>query len=134
MAVIDASTYIALVNAHESDHANSWLWFQQAQAAGESLAAPAILLSEIAAGLSRGLNNPALAHQVVRQLLQAQLINLIPVTPVLAERAAILAADCQLRGCDSIYVALAEQLSDELVTLDQQQLERGAAVVITRKP
>jgi len=134
MAVIDASVYIALINAHESYHINSWDWFQQAQATGEALAAPVILLSEIAAGLSRGLSNPTLAHQVVRQLLQAQLINLVPVTPALAERAATIAADHQVRGCDAIYVALAEQLDDYLITLDQQQFERGSAVVTTRKP
>lgn len=134
MAVIDASVYIALINAQESYHTSSWGWFQQAQAAGESLAAPAILLAEIAAGLSRGLGSPILAHQVVQQLLQAQLIDLVPITPALAERAAAIAADHQIRGCDAIYLALAEQLGDELVTLDQQQLERGAAIVATRKP
>lgn len=134
MAVIDASVYIALINAHESCHTTAWGWFQQAQATGESLVAPAILLPDIAAGLSRGLGNPPLAHRVVRQLLHTQLIDLIPVTPALAERAAEIASDRQIRGGDAIYVALAEQLSDELVTLDQQQLERGAAVVTTRKP
>jgi predicted nucleic acid-binding protein len=134
MTVMDASVYIALINARESNHTTAWAWFQQAQAAGESLAAPAILLPEIAAGLSRGLGNPTLAHQVVRQLWQAQLIDIVPVTPTLAERAAAIAADYQIRGCDAIYVALAEQLGAELVTLDQQQLERGAAVVTTRKP
>ncbi|MEW5960679.1 MAG: PIN domain-containing protein [Chloroflexota bacterium] len=134
MAIIDASVYITLMNAHESHHTAAWDWFQLVQAAGESLAAPVILLPEMAAGLSRGLGNAPLAHQVVRQLVQAQLIDMIPVTPALAERAAAIAADHQLRGCDAIYVALAEQLGDELVTLDQQQLERGAALVTTRKP
>jgi len=56
------------------------------------------------------------------------------VTAGLAERAATIAADDQIRGCDAIYVALAEQLDDHLVTLDQQQLERGAAVVTVYKP
>jgi predicted nucleic acid-binding protein len=134
MAVIDASVYIALINAHESYHVSSWGWFQQAQAAGESLAAPVILVAEIAAGLSRGLGNSALAHQAVRQLFQAQLIDLIPVTPILAERAAAIAADHQVRGCDAVYLALAEQLNDYLVTLDQQQFERGSMIVTTRKP
>ena len=134
MAVIDASVYIALINAQEIYHASSWGWFQQAQAAGESLTAPVILLAEVAAGLSRGLGNPTLAHQVVQQLLQVQLIDMVPVTSVLAKRAAAIAADHQIRGCDAIYVALAEQLGAELVTLDQQQLERGAAVVTTRTP
>lgn len=134
MAVIDASVYIALMNAHESHYASSWAWFQQTQWAGETISAPVILLAELAAGLSRGLGQPALANQAVQQLLQAQLIDLVPISSTLAERAAAIAAAYQIRGCDAIYVALAEQLGDELVTLDQQQLERGAAVVTARRP
>jgi predicted nucleic acid-binding protein len=134
MAVIDASVYIALINANETYHANSWAWFRQAQSAQELLSAPVILLAEIAAALSRGLNNPTLTHRVVQQLLNSKIVDLAPVTPTLAERAAIISADHQIRGCDAIYLALAEQLSDRLVTLDQQQLERGAAIVTTHKP
>ncbi len=134
MAVIDASVYVALINAHESTHASSWVWFEQAQATREPVVAPVILLAEVAAALSRGVGDPALAHRVVQQLLRSKVIELVPVTTAMAERSAAIAADHRIRGCDAIYVALAEQLSDHLVTLDQQQLERGAAVVTTRKP
>ena len=134
MAVIDASLYISLINGNESSHATSWAWFQQAQLGQESLSAPVILLAEITSALSRGLGNPTLAHQVVQQLLQSKVINLVPVSQALAERAAAIAADCQIRGCDAIYVALAEQLGDYLITLDQQQLDCGALIVTTRKP
>jgi predicted nucleic acid-binding protein len=134
MAVIDASVYVALINASERHHAKSWSWFQQAQLTQEFLSAPVILLAEIAAALSRGMNNPPLAHQVIQQLLHSKMIDLVPISPSLAERAAIIAANHQIRGCDALYLALAEQLGDSLVTLDQQQLERGAAVVTTRQP
>jgi predicted nucleic acid-binding protein len=134
MAVVDASVYIALINAHESEHSNSWAWFEQAKATRETLVAPVILLPEVSAALSRGMGAAALAHQVVRQLAHSKVIELSPVTAALAERAATIAADHRIRGCDAIYVALAEQLDDCLVTLDQQQLECGAAVVTIRKP
>ncbi|MBI1877508.1 MAG: type II toxin-antitoxin system VapC family toxin [Chloroflexi bacterium] len=134
MAVIDASVYVALMNANESHHTNSWAWFQQAQSAQELLSTPVILLAEVAAALSRGMNNPSLAHRVIQQLLRSKVINLVPVSPTLAKRAATIATDHQIRGCDAIYLALAEQLDDYLVTLDQEQLERGSAVVNTHKP
>lgn len=134
MAVIDASVYVALINARESDHAPSWAWFQQAQSAQDPIVAPVILLAEAAAAISRGVGDSALAHQVVEQLLHSRVIELVPVTPLMAERAAAIAADHQIRGCDALYVALAQELGDCLVTLDQQQLERGAAVVTTHKP
>ncbi len=134
MAVIDASVTIALVNAYEREHARCWAWFEQARAADESIVAPVILLSEVAAALSRGVGDPTLAHRVVQQLARSKVIELIPVTLAMAEQAAVIAVEHRIRGCDAVYVALADQLSDTLVTLDRQQLERGAALVTVRAP
>jgi predicted nucleic acid-binding protein len=134
VAVIDASVYIALINAYEKDHTTSWGWFEQAKTAQEPIVAPVILLAEVAAALSRGVGDLVLAHRVVQQLRRSGLIELVPVTFAMAERAAVIAADHRIRGCDAIYVALADQLGDCLVTLDRQQLERSAAIVSVREP
>ncbi len=134
MAVMDASVYVALVNAQEREHSSSWAWFEQARSADESIVAPVILLSEVAAVLSRGVGDPTLAHRVVQQLTRSAVIELIPITLAMAEQAALIAAEHRIRGSDAVYVALAEQLSDTLVTLDRQQLERGAALVTVRMP
>jgi len=134
MAVIDASVYIAWINAQEPEHASSWAWLEAARAAREPLVAPVILLAEIAAALSRGMENERLAQQAAEQLEHGGLVELIPVTLALAARAAKIAANHRIRGCDSIYVALAEQRGERLVTLDQQQLQRAAEVVRTLHP
>jgi predicted nucleic acid-binding protein len=134
MAVIDASVYVTLINAHERDYASAWAWFEGAQYRQETISAPVILLAEVAAALSRGVGDVALASRVVKELQDSKIIDLLPVTSAMAERAAEIAAAYRVRGCDAIYLALAEQLSDCLVTLDAQQLERGAEVVATRKP
>ena len=134
MAIIDASVYIALVNAHEKEHASSWAWFEQARAVEESVVAPVILLAEVAAALSRGMGDPTLAHRVVQQLARSGVIELVPITMPIAERAAEIAAEYRIRGCDAVYVALADRLNDTLVTLDRQQLRRGAALVTVRSP
>jgi predicted nucleic acid-binding protein len=70
----------------------------------------------------------------VQQLARSEVIELVQITTSLAERAAAIAAEHRIRGCDAVYVALADQLSDTLVTLDRQQLERGAALVTVRAP
>lgn len=134
MAVVDASVYVALVHAGESGHAASWDWLEAAQAGDEPLRAPNILAAEVASAVSRGNNNPELAHQIVMQLLTFNIVELMPVTARLAGRAATIAADHQIPGCDAVYVALADETDDLLVTLDRQQLERGAALVTTRSP
>lgn len=134
MAVIDASVAVALVNARERENAACWAWFEQARLAEEPILAPAIVLAEVAAALSRGVGDPALAHRVVHHLAHAGLVELVPVTLALAEQAASIAADHRIRGCDAVYVALAGELGEPLVTLDRQQLERGAAVVTVCTP
>ena len=75
-----------------------------------------------------------LAREAVRLLRGRHLVELFPVTEALTARAAEIAADEKIRGCDAIYVALARQLEMELVTQDGQQHDRGAAVVRTRRP
>ena len=134
MTVIDASVYVALINVHEHEHEACWSWFQGEQAQQRTVSAPVVLLAEVAAALSRGVGERSLAHRVVRNLLDAKLVELVPVTSALAERAAAIAADYRIRGGDALYVALAESQGTDLVTLDHQQSQRGSAVVTTRRP
>jgi len=134
MAVIDASVYVALMNVQEQAHTRSWAWFERVKRAGEPVVTSAILLAEVAAGVSCGAGDPALAHRVTQQLWRSKAVELMPVTLALAERAAFIAAELRVRGCDAVYLALADQLGDCLITLDEQQLERGAVVVDAREP
>ena len=108
MTVIDASVYVALINVGECEHTACWSWFQGELNQQRTVSAPVILLAEVAAALSRGVGDPLLAHHVVRHLLESGLVELVPVTAALSERAATIAADHRIRGCDAIYVALAE--------------------------
>jgi predicted nucleic acid-binding protein len=48
--------------------------------------------------------------------------------------AAALASQHGLRGADAVYLASAALFAAELVTLDREQLKRGAAVVQTLSP
>ena len=133
MPVVDASVCVALFNSDEPGHAASRRWLAVATEDEESIVAPVILLAEVAAALGRGLGDAELAQQAVALLRSRRLVQLFPATEALAARAAEIAAEQRLRGCDSIYVALAKHLQMELVTFDRQQLDHGADVVVTRK-
>lgn len=134
MPVIDASVYVALINANEEAHMSSWNWFRAAQAAQEQIVAPAILLPEVAAAISRGVGDTGLAVKVVEQLENTGVIEIVSITQVVAQQAARIAAEHRIRGCDAVYVALADQTGSELITLDRQQIERSANIVKVRKP
>jgi predicted nucleic acid-binding protein len=54
---------------------------------------------------------------------------MVAVDAELAEAAARVAGDLRLRGADSVYVALAKQLSLELVTWDLEQASRASVVI-----
>ena len=84
--------------------------------------------------MSRGILDPQLARRVVKLLTNTNLIDLITVSQSLAERAAAIASDHRIRGCDAIYIALAGLIIEPLVTLDRQQLDRASAIVEARKP
>ena len=129
MAVIDASVYIAVVNAHEESHERCVRWLQQAVAEELPLWGPSIMLTEVAAALARGLQDPSKTMGAVALLRNSKVIRLQQVSVALAERAAQIAADQKIRGCDAVYVALAAQLDQPLVTLDRQQYARGGKVV-----
>ena len=134
MPVVDASVCGAFFNPRELQHVPSRIWFREARRGDEQVAAPVILLAEVAAALGRGLGDAELADDAVGILLSRRWVELFPVTQALSTRAAKIAAEQKIRGCDAIYVALAQQLGMELVTLDGDQLDRGAAVIKTRTP
>ena len=67
-------------------------------------------------------------------MLRASGVKIVEISVTLAAKAAQIASLHRVRGCDAVYLALSDQLSVPLVTLDNQQRERGAAVVQTIAP
>ncbi len=134
MTVVDASVYMALVNTTEEQHETCWSWIEASRGRGEYLKAPAILAPEVGAAVSRGMRDPELAKEVVDQLFHSGVVELVPVTGRLAERAARIAVEQRIRGADALYVALAAQIFEPLVTLDRQQLERSPKLVVALRP
>lgn len=134
MAVLDASVQIALLNAADEHRQAALAWYTAALTAGEPIHAPWILVAEVGAGITRGLSRPALAREAVARIVGDGAITLFPVDAGLAERAAAVAIEHRVRGCDAIYVALAAILGDTLVTFDAQQSERARAIVSVLTP
>ena len=134
MAVVDASVIISSILSSDAHHEASKAWLGALVSSGRHFSAPTIMLSEVAAPLSRAYDQPELAKRVIQELTTAPFAKLIPISIPLANRAADIAADYQIRGCDAVYVALAQSLGEELITLDRQQGERAKSVVETHQP
>lgn len=134
MATLDASVFVSLFNARDRQHETTVAWLREALAEGEPLRAPVIALAEVSAAIAAGTGDKHLAREVEQQLRASPLFEFLPVALPLADRAATLAAEHQLRGSDALYFAVAETLGDRLVTLNPRQLQRAGQVVETVRP
>jgi predicted nucleic acid-binding protein len=134
MATLDASVFVSLFNARDRQHETTVAWLREALAEGEPLRAPVIALAEVSAAIAAGTGDSYLAREVEQQLRASPLFEFLPVALPLAERAATLAAEHQLRGSDALYFAVAETLGDRLVTLNPRQLQRAGQVVEAVRP
>ena len=126
MAVLDASVQIALVNRADPHREAAMRWYRSAIARAEPLHAPWIIVAEVGSGIRRGLGDRELAGQAVKSLIADGMVHLVPVDADLAARAADIVIDHGIRGCDAVYVALAQALGEPLVTFDRQQSTCGA--------
>jgi predicted nucleic acid-binding protein len=134
MAVVDASVQVALLRDLDPHRPAVRAWYRQAIADQEPLCAPAILLAELGAALGRGLVDAALARRAVQALLDDGIVTMVPVDADVAARAADLAAERGLRGCDAVYVAVAAQRGEPLVTLDRRQAAGASGEVSVVMP
>jgi predicted nucleic acid-binding protein len=134
MYVIDASVHVADIRPGEPHHAGARVFLNRVAAEEWPVYLPIIALPEIAAAISRGTGEAALARRLIAALQRIPHFEMIPVDKGLAQLAAALAADHRIRGCDAIYVALAQERGATLITLDDQQRQRVPPNIAARSP
>lgn len=134
MPVVDASVVTAAYRRLDAHTPAARSWLAGARRRNERFLAPSILLPEVVGAIARVTGDARVANLVQRQLELPRLFTLVPVTNEISRQAARLAIDHRLKGCDAIYVALAQQLDDVLVTFDAEQLERAPAAVRVLRP
>lgn len=124
MYVIDASVLVADAHPGEPHHPEARAFLRRVAVEKHPVYLPVIILPEVAAAISRGTAEPALARRLTAALQRIPHFEMVPVDEHLGQLAAALAADHRIRGCDAIYAALALHRGATLITLDQQQQER----------
>jgi predicted nucleic acid-binding protein len=91
-------------------------------------------MAEVADALSRTGSKPGLAQQYAMAVSQLPNTVMVALDEGLARQAAALGARHKLRGADAVYLASAALFAAELITLDREQIERGAPIVQTLTP
>ena len=134
MTVPDASVVVSMLTVADVNHRVSARWFQAWEATGGPFDVAPILLIEVAAVIARLTGSPLEGYRAVRTLRRVPRLRFVDLDDVLHARAIRFAADLHLRGADAVYVATAHLLGVPLVTWDDQQMQRAAAVIDVRKP
>ncbi len=134
LLTIDSSVFVSAARATETGHQESRVFLDWARRARPRVFLPTLVLVETAAALSRTGSDADTARQYSLAVSQLPNTVLVALDEGLARQAAMLGAKHKLRGADAVYVTTASLFAAELVTLDREQLKRGARIVRTLTP
>ena len=131
---VDASVFVNAFNPHEEGHAASLQILSSIQERGDPVIVPTLLVPEIAAASARATGDSTGALQYAMATAALPHLTLVSLTAAVARQAADLAATHRLRGADAVYVAVARRYGTTIVSRDDEQRTRGAAVVTCQTP
>ena len=131
--VVDASVLVALFLPSDKHHRDARKWFLRAIEDDDVLHIPTLALAEVAGAIARQTGVAPLANEAI-QALRSSEFQIHGIDPDLGDKAADLACALRLRGADSVYVAIARELGDALVSFDDEHVERARQVVEVVKP
>ena len=134
LLTIDSSVFVSAARPSEIGNAESTAFLTWVRNTRPRLFLPTLVLAEVAAALSRTGSEPGLAQQYAMAVGQLPNTVMVALDEGLARQSAALGAQHRLRGADAVYLASAALFAAELVTLDREQLERGAAIAQTLTP
>lgn len=131
---VDASVFVNAFNPHEEGHAESLAILAAIQEGGDPVVVPTLLLPEVASAVARASADSAGALEYARATAALPQLTLVSLTPMMARQAAELATTYRLRGADAVYAAVAQRYGTALVSRDEEQRVRAAAIVNSQTP
>ena len=132
--VTDASVWVSHLIAQDVHHSASRRWMTEMVDHGAVIAAPALLLAEVAGAIARRTGDADLGQKALNHILSTPDLRLVYTDSELGMLAARLAASQGLRGADALYVAVAYHLKIPLVSWDQEQIDRVNDLITAYMP
>jgi predicted nucleic acid-binding protein len=134
LITVDSSVFVSAARPTEPGFQESTTFLAWVRQGQPRLFLPTLVLVETAGALSRTGSREDISHQYAWSIGQLPNTFLVALDESLARQAAAFGARHRLRGADAVFLATASIFAAELVTLDKEQLERGARVVQTLTP
>ena len=129
--VVDASVWVSRLIEEDVFHDLCRQWLKGQQSKGTQFVAPALLLVEVAAAISRRTEDTGLARRAADALKTLPDLRLVEMSNDVVQSAVNVGAELGVRGADAFYIAVAQQLGLPLATLDSDQRQRAAHVIET---
>jgi predicted nucleic acid-binding protein len=133
LSVVDANVWIAAFLDRDAFHGRSRRWLSDEISRGHELVIPATTLAEVGGSMSRRVGQ-GLADRALADLLSTPALEIVSLSSDFATNAGLLAARLALRGMDAIYVTLALQRREPLVTWDDDILTRAEGTIVVTTP
>ncbi|OFV93214.1 MAG: hypothetical protein A3H95_11210 [Acidobacteria bacterium RIFCSPLOWO2_02_FULL_64_15] len=131
---VDASVFVNAFNPHEDGHTESLALLAAIQERSDPIIVPTLLLPEIVSAVARASDDSVGALRYADATAALPHLTVVALSSAMARQAAELAADHRLRGADAVYVAIARRYGTTLVSRDEEQRSRAAAVVTCQTP
>jgi len=132
--VVEASVLVAAGLAAEPNHSEAFVFLRTCARQEVARLAPAIIAAEVKGPVTRRTGQPALARQLFAALRARPDFVVLPIDAAVGDEAGEIASLQGIKGCDSVYVAIARLLTIPLVTLDREQQDRAPADVEVYTP
>lgn len=128
MAVIDASVWVALFHDKDHHHKKAYQIVDKLIDTGESFHVPVLAFTEVGGTIKRLTGQTPTANSVVAKM-REMVSNVHEIDQNLEKVATQIAITAGLRGADAVYVALAMEESEPLITFDEQQRAKASQFV-----
>lgn len=134
MYCIDASVIVNSQLEREPHHNQSKAFLIMVEEKNLRVFLPEIVIPEITSGILRATMDEDFAFQFVNNLRSISNFLFVPVDSKLANLASWIICKTGLKGADAIYIALAFNYNLELISLDNDQLEKGKKLIRVQRP
>lgn len=126
--VIDASVWVAAADATDRHADASRDFLSVVTARGVALAVPDFAELEVACALARRMRDGDRGQALARRMVESPVVTPHIIPSSLMRRAIETGGRRLLRGGDAIYAALAEDTGGELISWDEELIQRAGAI------
>lgn len=126
---VDSSVIISSLLKNESRHKEAFAIWENILKGKSFAIMPLSILVEVVAAIRRRTGSVELAAEIKKELIGTGNISFVILDDKAAIEAADIAAKTGLRGMDAIVVQVAKEFGAELISFDEEMLEKAMAVL-----